>query len=125
VRRTLSQTSAKADDDLVVHIQVAARHETKSFVESGWSGVTKHNARKQSCCALGPHQLGHLADDLGTVSAPLVTLVNEQLPQEPRPDDLRWLRLAIPTDHDEPDGLVARIDGPVSRLGLRILGRVC
>jgi hypothetical protein len=58
------------------------------FVESGWSGVTKHNARKQFCCAHRPHQLGHLADDLGTVTAPVVTLVNEQLPQEPRPDDL-------------------------------------
>jgi hypothetical protein len=48
----------KADDDLVVHIQVAGRRETKSFVESGWSGVTKHDARKQFCCAIGPHQLG-------------------------------------------------------------------
>ena len=75
-RRTLTRIpgvesdQSKADDDLVVHIQVAGRHETKSFVESGWSGVTKHDARQQFCCALGPHQLGDLADDLGTVTVP-------------------------------------------------------
>lgn len=44
--------------------------------------------------------------------------------QEPGPDDLRWLRLHVPTDHHKADRLVAGVDRPIPGLGLRVLGGV-
>ena len=55
------------------------------------------------------------------MSVVLVAFVDEQLPEEPRADDLRRPRHAVPAQHDEADRLVAGVDRPVPRVRLRVL----
>ena len=55
------------------------------------------------------------------VSATLVPLVDEQLPQEPRPDDPRWLGSDVPAEQDETDWLIVRVDSPMPGFALRDL----
>ena len=56
-------------------------------VEPGGPAVLRYIAGQQLRRALGPHQLRDLADDRRAVAAALVPLVDEELPQEPWPDD--------------------------------------
>ena len=53
--------------------------------------------------------------------APLVSLVDEQLPEKPRTDDLAGHRRDVPAQHDEPDRFFAAVDGPIPRLGFGIV----
>jgi hypothetical protein len=70
------------------------------------------------------HEIGDKPHGLPPVSEPLVPLIDDQLPQEPWPDDPRWVRSDIPAQHHEPDRLVTRIDGAIPRVSFRDLGGI-
>lgn len=65
--------------------------------------------------------LGDLSDDLPSVAAALVALVDEQLPQKPWTDDARRVRRDVPAEHDKPDRFAAGIDGAAPGVGVRVL----
>jgi hypothetical protein len=51
----------------------------------------------------------------------LVSLVDQQLPQEPRTDDPRRLRRHVPAEHHEPDRCIVRVDRAIPRVALGYL----
>src|SRR5712692_7676518 len=95
-------------DDLAVPVELARRHEPEPLVKPGRPTVLRYVAGQQLRRTLGPHELRDLPNDIQAVTAALMPLVDKQLPQEPRPDDLRRLRLHVPAHHHELDRLAAR-----------------
>src|SRR5215472_2836672 len=103
-------------------VDFTRRLEPEPAVEAGWPAVAEHVAGQQLPGALGPHKVRDQPDDRSAISSALVLLVDDQLPQEPRPDYLRRIRLRVPADHDESDQvgrLAPGIDRAVPRLALR------
>jgi hypothetical protein len=58
-------------------------------------------------------------DRVAAVATTLVSLIDQQLPEEPWPDDPRRLGSDVPAEHEESDRLLVRIDRPVPGLALR------
>src|SRR5581483_1429928 len=83
----------EAHDDFAVLVDITGRHEPEPLVEPGRAAGQRDVAGQQLGRAFGAHELHDLPNDLGAVPAALVPLVDEQLPQEPRPDDHRRIRL--------------------------------
>src|SRR5207248_672697 len=97
----LRRWQREAHNDLATFIGLAGRHEPEPLVEPSRPIVPRYETGQQFRGALSPHQPRDLPDDRRAVAAALVPLVDQQLPQEPRPNDLRRLRLAVPADHHE------------------------
>ena len=74
----------------------------------------------QFIAARGANVIGNLPHDFAPVSVALVAFVDQQLPQEPRADDLRRLRDTILAQHHEPDWHLADVDRPIPRTRLRV-----
>ena len=119
-----SPPQVEAQDDLTVGIEVSSRDEPVARVEAGRATLTGHVAGEQFRCSVRPHQLHDLPQDLLAVALPLVVRVDEQLPQEPRPVDVRRLRLHVPAQHDEPDGVFVCVNGSVPRVPVGVRGRL-
>ena len=78
-------------------------------------------AREQLHGAVGGDHFSDQPYGLATVPAPLVSFVDEQLSQAPRPDDSRRPGGDVPAQHHEADGLVVRVDRSIPGLRLRNL----
>jgi len=108
-------------DDLAVLVQLASATEADAPVERLRPAIAQDAAGEQLGRSIGAHEVGDEADRLAAVPATLMPLVDQQLPQELRPDDPRWLGSDVPAEHDESDGLIVRVDRPIPGLALRDL----
>src|SRR5215475_15225334 len=87
-RRRTCRGQGEPRDDLAVAVVLAGRHEPEPLAEPGEPVVLRCIAGQQFGGALGPHQLSDLPHHRRGITAALVPLVAEQLPQQPWPDDL-------------------------------------
>lgn len=109
-------------EDLAVVVDDCRLDESECCVETGWTALAKRVAGQQLCGTLTSYQFHDLPHDLVAIAEALVTVVDEQLPQKPRADDSRRLRVDIPSQHDEPDGSLVGVNGPKPWVRLGDLG---
>ena len=109
-------------DDLAVGVDVTGRDESESCVEAGRVTVAGHIAGEELGGPMCADQLHDLAQDLLSVAEALMAEVDEELPQEPWPVGVGRLRPHVPTQHDEPNGLLIGVNGPVPRVCVLVHG---
>src|SRR5690242_8394563 len=107
-------------DHLAVPVKFAGGQEPDPLIEPGRPAAVGHVAGQQLGRPLRADYLGDLPNGLDAVAVALVPHVNDYLPQEPRSDDGRWLRLNVPARHHRTDRLVPGVDRPVPRFGVRV-----
>src|SRR5207342_2145591 len=123
--RVVAAVHLKAQDGLAVDVEIASRHEPEPLVERCRAAIeVAETAGEQFTRARLADELSHDAYRLSSVAPALMPVVDQQLPQKPRADDLRRPWNAVPADHDEADRLVAGVDRPIPRVGLRVVGGI-
>ena len=121
----LAAVHLEAQDGLAVDVEIASRHEPEPLVERCRAAVeVEEAAGEQLPRARLADELSHDAYRLSSVAPALIAVVDQQLPQKPRADDLRRPGNAVPADHDEADRLLADVDRPIPRVGLRVVGGI-
>src|SRR5262249_55515046 len=100
------------EDGLAVLVVLAGARESHATPESFWTGLSRNTAREEFLCSVRACDLRDESDRLAPDALALALLVDEQLPQEPGPDDPRRVGGDVPTQHDETDRLIVGVDGP-------------
>lgn len=101
---------------LALRVEVAGLDEAEALVETAGAIVPHPVAGEQLGRPLGADEPGDLVDNRSTDAAALMPLINEELPQEPRADDVRRIRRHVPAEHDEADRLAIEVHRAIPRV---------
>src|SRR5262245_48196930 len=119
-----ARSELQRQDDLAALVEVSCRPEPEVPVEGLRSSGARNAARQQLGRPVLADDLCDQPHNLTAVAAALLSLVDEQRPEEPRPDDPGWLRNDVPAEHHEPDRLVADVGRSIPTVALGSLSRV-
>ena len=80
---SVARREVEAKDAIPVRVKLAGRHESEALVEAAGLTIPHPMAGEQLGRPLGTDEANDLVDDRATDAAALVTLIHEELPQEP------------------------------------------
>lgn len=105
-------------------VDFSGRNESKSCIEAVGATFPRRIAGEQLGRSLCADQSYYFLHDRLAIAAALMPVIDEQLPQEPRSDELWRLRLHVPAQHDEPDRPLVNNHGTEPRIRLWAFGRL-
>ena len=103
-------------------VERARRHEPEALVEAVRTTLAHVWLVKSSVAPSARMSSTTRSTMARPMPRPWWRFVHDQLPQEPRTDDVGRLRRDVPAEHHEPDRLTVQVDGAIPRAALGILG---